>query len=153
MSSCVLLPRHIVAAVLGLICICLYGSATTASIPIAAAAPNKLEIKAMAHPFLFFSVSDVASLRASTSTTRKAQFDRLQAWGKQFAAFEPLATGKLPGNRDVEGAGQEDILKKTTRPSLGFPSDSPDTDGLLPQENFGQMEKLTRLVATRSEQG
>ena len=101
MSSCALLPRHVVAAVLGLICISLYGSATTASTPIAAAAPNQLEVKPMAHPFLFFSASDVASLRASASTTRKAQFDRLQAWGKQFAAFEPLATGKLPSNRDV----------------------------------------------------
>ena len=92
MSSCVLLPRHAAAAVLGLICISLHG---------AAAAPNQIEVKPMAHPFLFFPASDVAGLRASASTTRKAQFDRLRAWGKQFAAFDPLATGKLPDNRDV----------------------------------------------------
>jgi hypothetical protein len=65
------------------------------------ATPRQIEAKPMSHPFLFFSSDDVPRLRESASSTRKPQFDRLQAWGRQFAAFEPLATAKLPDNRDV----------------------------------------------------
>ncbi|HUT57394.1 MAG TPA: DUF4962 domain-containing protein [Phycisphaerae bacterium] len=77
------------------------GSPATQAEPSSGEAPPVTDTEPRTHPFLFFTSQDMARLRAAASSTHKAQFDSLQAWGRLFADFDPLPADKLPTDRDV----------------------------------------------------
>lgn len=53
------------------------------------------------HPFLFFTMTDVPRMKEAARSTHRKYYDHLATWGREFLAYEPLATDKLPTDRDV----------------------------------------------------